>query len=766
MPRSTSRASARDRFRPGRRCLAVAVAIAAVVFAALGASSLLQWRADQRAAQVRIDVLGRERALVMSVLGEAEHLTVTSSPQQSDELATSIELLLLSWDAVVDGGPELSLDLEPTGRTVEAWPVAMERTEVAERLPRFAIAAEWFLELSTFARIDALADLDADARVLFEQLNELVRYAGDESVDDDRFVWAAVEFVASAALVVALGLGLVAGQRRRAANDAVRSHADERTQRLFEHAHDVVMVLTGDGDPIWVSPAMARVLGHEQFQARADLIGILHPDDEARVRGELRSVLLGERASITCESRVRHADGRWLQMRIVATNHTDDPYLGGLLLTLTDITEERQAEIERETAAALHQFLADNSSDLMIRATSEGEIIYASSAAGPLLGVYPDDIIGAPVRHLVEEEDAAQFEAALEEARHSGGVAMVDVRASLSTAWRSVWLGVSCQYVIGLDNDREFHLSMRDISERVRSERRLAEERQLLETTLSSIQAGVLAIDADSNVVKVNDGYETMVGFRPRLGESLLDFFHRYQMLAADGTPVALEDRPLTRALGGETVIDNAATLIDARGERREILANAVPMFDGETVKGAVLTIHDVTMLRAAEEELRQLATVDPLTELPNRRRLMQHLDGAIARAQRHPSRLNVLFLDLDGFKAVNDELGHDAGDELLVAVARRLEAAMRTGDLVARLGGDEFVIVVENLEDLELVRMLVDRVERVLSVPIELSVGVVSLGGSVGVVTNDGSSTADQLLSRADAAMYERKRVRKARAA
>jgi PAS domain S-box-containing protein len=255
---------------------------------------------------------------------------------------------------------------------------------------------------------------------------------------------------------------------------------------------------------------------------------MLHPDDVMRFRDELRAVL-HERDAATFECRVQHADGRWLQMRLIASNHTDDPYLGGRLITLTDITEERHAEIERETAAALHQFLADNSSDLMIRATSEGRIIYASSAAAPLLGVYPNDITGAPVLQLVEDEDRPRFEAALEEARHSGGVAMVDVRASLATAWRSVWLGVSCQYVIGLDNDREFQLSMRDISERVSGERRLADERRLLETTLASIQAGVLAVDADRTVVKVNAAYEEMMGFRPRPGESLVDFFERFQ---------------------------------------------------------------------------------------------------------------------------------------------------------------------------------------------------------------------------------------------
>ncbi len=548
------------------------------------------------------------------------------------------------------------------------------------------------------------------------------------------------------------------------------SRAEERLRRLLEHAHDAMLVLGPDGTPLWVSPAFVRVIGAPPPVSRGDLLALVHPADQRSTRARIRSVFADVGSSTSFELRLAGDGGSERYLHVVATNHTNDPFIGGLLVTLTDITDEHAIRTELGRAAALHQFLADTSSDLLLRATSDGVITYASSAAGPLLGVYPQDIVGARLAQLVERDDAPPFLAALEDARHSGGVTTVDVRASLATAWRAVWLGVSCQYVIGPDGDRVFHVSMRDITERVQTARRLAEERQLLETTLASVQAAVLVVDADACVVKVNAAYEDLLGFRPELGDHLDDVGERFRMMDAVGRLLPVHDRPLSLALDDEPVIDLPATIIDVFERRHEVIANAVPLHDEEgDVSGAVLTIHDVTPLREAQEELRRLATIDSLTGLPNRRLLMQHLDSAIARHQRAPQRLVVMFLDLDGFKAVNDDLGHDVGDELLAAVARRLEATVRVGDLVARLGGDEFVVVVEHLdgrEGLDAVDVLVDRIERVLAVPVELSAGDVCIGASVGVVVNDGQSSADDLLARADAAMYERKRFRKTRVA
>jgi diguanylate cyclase (GGDEF)-like protein len=217
-------------------------------------------------------------------------------------------------------------------------------------------------------------------------------------------------------------------------------------------------------------------------------------------------------------------------------------------------------------------------------------------------------------------------------------------------------------------------------------------------------------------------------------------------------------------------------------GSELVILASSSPIYDGDDIVGAVLTIQDVTALRSAEAELRKMATIDQLTGLPNRRAVLAHLDAAIERRSAALNRtaelpnrrvddaierqsavsdqLTVLFLDLDGFKSINDTLGHAAGDELLCAVAQRLTAMMRSGDLVGRMGGDEFVAVLERLSP-EHTAELAARIEMEIVRPFLLAAGIATIGVSVGQAVHTASHTTDSMLAAADVEMYLTKRAR-----
>lgn len=154
-------------------------------------------------------------------------------------------------------------------------------------------------------------------------------------------------------------------------------------------------------------------------------------------------------------------------------------------------------------------------------------------------------------------------------------------------------------------------------------------------------------------------------------------------------------------------------------------------------------------------EEMRRRASHDGLTGLPNREHLLEHLAQAEARRRRDGSELTVMFLDLDGFKRVNDEHGHRIGDELLVTVARRLTDCVRAHDTVGRLAGDEFVIIGEASGEEEAMQVA-DRIVDVLSQPFALDGGELDVGVSVGIVTADGDcDDPERLLARADQAMY-----------
>ena len=178
-----------------------------------------------------------------------------------------------------------------------------------------------------------------------------------------------------------------------------------------------------------------------------------------------------------------------------------------------------------------------------------------------------------------------------------------------------------------------------------------------------------------------------------------------------------------------------------------------------------VSVFHDITDTWQINEDNRQLAFHDALTKLPNRALLMERLSRRILSAAREPRVMAVMFLDLDRFKVVNDTLGHAVGDELLIAVAGKLQALVRQSDTVARLGGDEFVIKLDNPANQDEVRHIADRVIAVINEPIEIGDHTVHVGASVGIAIfpSDGA-TAAELLKSADAAMYGAKRAGKNR--
>jgi diguanylate cyclase (GGDEF)-like protein/PAS domain S-box-containing protein len=285
-----------------------------------------------------------------------------------------------------------------------------------------------------------------------------------------------------------------------------------------------------------------------------------------------------------------------------------------------------------------------------------------------------------------------------------------------------------------------------------RSERRF---RQLATT----VPVGILEADAGPqsapHIVFANAESEQ------QFGRSLLGYeTERLLELVAD--PVDENDASASRESVRRVLLGEreSAQVRIRTGTGRERWVAWYGMPSGE--HGAFVATVDITALKEAQSLLSMQASHDVLTSLPNRRLLYDRLGRALARLGRTPGVVAVLYLDLDGFKPVNDQLGHDAGDRLLQFIAGRLQTSVRAEDTVARVGGDEFVLVLDGIRSRADVAGIATKILNLVSAPTEVAGTKVSVGASIGIALGVAPDDDPELLMRqADAAMYVAKRAK-----
>jgi diguanylate cyclase (GGDEF)-like protein/PAS domain S-box-containing protein len=309
-----------------------------------------------------------------------------------------------------------------------------------------------------------------------------------------------------------------------------------------------------------------------------------------------------------------------------------------------------------------------------------------------------------------------------------------------------------------LDED-SFFRAIRNMAERQTAREMLFAEKERAQMMLNSIGDAVLSIDLKGRITYLNAVAEKITGWtrEEAAGTDIDDVF-----IIIDGSTRKPCLNPLKTALEqNKTVgLTRHCILIRRDGDEFAIEDSAAPIHDerGATT-GAVIVFHDVSLARAIEVEMSHLAQHDTLTKLPNRTLLQDRLGQAITTAGRNGTRIAVLFVDLDGFKHINDSLGHAIGDKLLQSVAKRLLASVRTSDTVSRIGGDEFVVLLSEVAHAGDAGVKAGKILAVLNAPLEIDQHNLRVTASIGVTTypEDGQETA-MLIKNADLAMYQAK--------
>lgn len=293
-----------------------------------------------------------------------------------------------------------------------------------------------------------------------------------------------------------------------------------------------------------------------------------------------------------------------------------------------------------------------------------------------------------------------------------------------------------------------------DITARKHTEEQLTRQRDVMKTVIDNFPGAISLFDADLRMAACNEQFKTLLDFPAHLfakGDVHFEDLVRFNAQRGEYGPGDVDQ--LTSASLERARNFQAHHIERSRPGGKWLEITGTPIPSG----GFVSSYIDITERRKAEDRIRNLALQDGLTGLPNRLSLNEQLEQALERAAKSVQRLAVLFLDLDGFKKVNDECGHDVGDALLVQVAQSLRQAVRQTDVVARLGGDEFVVLLQDVAGEDMVCALAEKIVRSIGEPCTLNGASVQVGTSIGIALYpEHGVLREELMKKADQAMYQ----------
>ncbi|MDX9844416.1 MAG: diguanylate cyclase [Aquabacterium sp.] len=297
------------------------------------------------------------------------------------------------------------------------------------------------------------------------------------------------------------------------------------------------------------------------------------------------------------------------------------------------------------------------------------------------------------------------------------------------------------------------------LDSRKRFRQQASDQAERLGNITAMMAEGLMVMDTQGKVTFVNPEAQRLLGWSADdlLGQDGHTRFHHHH---ADGHEAAHDACPIRAVATTRAVYRSENEVFFRRdGQAIPVGVSAAPLLRGDTLEGTVLVFSDLSRVKAYQAEIQQLAFHDALTGLPNRRLLKERLTQALGLAQRHQRQLALMYLDLDHFKAINDTLGHDGGDDLLQAVATRLTQSVRATDTVARMGGDEFVVLLPEVADRAAAAQVAQHILHTLKAPIHVKGQPLHVGVSIGVALfPDGARDANGLQQAADQAMYAAK--------
>ncbi|HRS83599.1 MAG TPA: PAS domain S-box protein [Smithellaceae bacterium] len=526
--------------------------------------------------------------------------------------------------------------------------------------------------------------------------------------------------------------------------------SEERLRRITDNMEDLVLQVNLEGIIEFISPSVKQVLDYEIAELIGrSVISYIHEEDLSRAMLVLKKG--GKQGKNKTEIRIRHRDGRFFWFEVLGTPIRNEAgKIVGAVLGGRDVTQRK--EIENHLRQSEETFRALTDSTVVAIFVVQGEKFrYINKAFTILSGYTMDDLrevrfwdlIAPEMRDFVRDQGLA---------RQRGEEVVSNYEISYLTKTGETRVGDFGATFIHYEGKPAMIGSISDTTERKKKEEELRASEERYRTIIENIEDGYFEVNLKGDLIFASDpcmkitgtDRETFIGmnfreFSPK--ENWPKIYQAFYKVYETGEPL--------KNLAWEAV------RVDGIHQFIEVSTSLIRDDAGQPI-GFRGIVRDVTDRKQREDKIQWMAYHDILTGLPNRALFYDRAAMVLAQAKRKQWRFGLMMLDLDRFKAVNDTYGHDAGDKLLVGVARCLEGAVREQDTVARIGGDEFVIILPEVSSREDVKMIGERIIEGFQKPISIGEKEFIAAFSMGMALYpDDSGDIEGLMRCADEAMY-----------
>ncbi|WKJ92084.1 EAL domain-containing protein [Methylomonas montana] len=525
---------------------------------------------------------------------------------------------------------------------------------------------------------------------------------------------------------------------------------ETKLRGLYELSPLGIALTDMQGRYVNFNEAFRRICGYSADELKTLDYWTLTPKEYAPQEATQLDLLTGKGYYGPYEKEYRRKDGRLIPIRLngmLITGADGQRYIWSIV---EDISEWKQVQNALSKSEERYRRIVETSSEGIWSIDHDIRTTFVNPAMSQMLGRNPEEILGRAVYDFVFEEDLPDIKRQLELHKQK-------INSQYELRFRHkdshiCWFSINSTAL--MDDQGNFAGSFAmftDITERKRAE----DDIRLAALVYQASSQAMMVTDADNHIITVNPAFTDVtcyeqkesLGQNPKILSSGRHDKAFYQtMWASLNTTGKWQGEIWNRRKNGE-IFPEWLTI------------NTIYQADG-SVHRRVALFSDITKEKENEDLIWRQANFDMLTELPNRRMVYDRMSEEIKKIRRDRKHLAVLFVDLDRFKEVNDTLGHEVGDILLKESAQRMMSCVRDSDIIGRLGGDEFVIILNDLDDINCVGQIANKLLDKLATPYQLGIETAYISASIGIsIYPDDATEAATLLKNADQAMYAAKR-------